>query len=296
MRIFVLLLFCLFNSAAQALPSGFERVSGFESFAPFHGGPNCFNLALVLNHILPSLRFSSPDEIGFYINSPLCRKLQDGEPRRYGDIGLIYLSSKKPIEEYHGFIYINENLAYSKNGDGIFKPSSYLLQSLENVYNTYDVPLTSECRQNQLKIPSRCGQAASFHRCESMQNYLSRKPKLSMPIQKINKAVLNFEKDLESFAIYDKQISWSAQKSIKHASKEFSKYLKNSRNEKLPLDCHGQFILGVLQMHFEGISEQLAYSTIFINDYKILSDQLKQTAQDAQIFIQTHVATGTCQG
>ena len=84
---------------------------------PEVAGPNCWNFALALRGLLPSLRFTSDDEFTFYLRPPLCRPFRNDEKRLPGDIGAIrrktvdgdsqgqrirYNSAAKPIKSRDG--------------------------------------------------------------------------------------------------------------------------------------------------------------------------------------------------
>jgi hypothetical protein len=123
----------------QCIP---DHVAEFQGVHPRFYGPNCWNLALVMKKILPNLRYTTPEEMAFYMRPPLCRQLKNDEKKIPGDLGAIRDVYEKNAIESHGFIYISENMAYSKNGYSNEQP--YSLQKLENVYKVYGVPNKSE--------------------------------------------------------------------------------------------------------------------------------------------------------
>ncbi len=71
-----------------------------------NGEANCYNGALVFNKIIPALRFSSPVEFGFYMNSKLCRKLNFDEKNITGDI-IEFLGG-------HASVYITDDVLFNK--------------------------------------------------------------------------------------------------------------------------------------------------------------------------------------
>lgn len=157
---------CVYN-ITNCIPS---HVAKYEGVNPQESGPNCWNMSLVFKEILPALRYSTPEEMSFYMNSPLCRMLKKDEKRVSGDIGAIRVINEGNFKEFHGFIYISDKIAYSKNG--FHKSSPYSLQSLDNVYSVYDVTEKSQCRANELNSSLDCDIATSFYRCISMKEYL----------------------------------------------------------------------------------------------------------------------------
>lgn len=110
-------------------------------------GPNCWNAALVVSGMLAAPRFTSPEEMSFWMDSPYCRVLGSGETPLPGDIIAV---RDRDGAEVHGFIHLTAELSFSKNY--LTAAAPYELQSPEAVYAEFPVP--QDCR--------RPGQAASF--------------------------------------------------------------------------------------------------------------------------------------
>ena len=154
-------------------------------------GPNCWNLALNISNILPALRYSSPEEMSFYMSSLLCRPLENGEQRQPGDIGAIRDVMFGGVLEAHGFVYITDNLVYSKNE--YFSSIGYELLGLDEVYTHFSVPINSECRQNQIDLNGTCERAVSFFRCNSFNQYLSSLSNLPNNFKLVFEGISRFE-------------------------------------------------------------------------------------------------------
>jgi hypothetical protein len=137
-----------------------------QSYSPPYHGPNCFNGALVVSGLMSNLRYTSGDEMHFWMTSPLCKERKAGEARQPGDV--IVISSKEK-RETHGFVHISENLSFSKNGSVDFP---YSLQSPQNVYEAYRVP--KEC-QNPV-AGQDCSAWSTAYSCISMDEYLVQHP------------------------------------------------------------------------------------------------------------------------
>jgi hypothetical protein len=88
------------------------EVISYSAKEAFVNGPNCWNLAMVMSGVLPALRYSTAEEMAFFMNSPLCRQLKPGEKKRPGDIGAIRTDDK----EFHGFMWVSDDIVFSKNG------------------------------------------------------------------------------------------------------------------------------------------------------------------------------------
>lgn len=236
-----------------------DHVVQYQGANPKIDGPNCWNLSLVMSKILPNLRYSSPEEMNFYMRPPLCRQLKDGEQREPGDVGAIREVSVAGATETHGFIYISEKLAYSKNG--MSRQAPYALQALENVFDVYDVPPKDVCRKNEINVASaQCGQAVSYFRCDSMENYLKKSKDVPEDIKKAYNGINAIDECMEHSAFSGKALSDEAQKNVLETSQALLTYLEKSKNSpevaKMPKE-EREFILGSLQLRLSAIADQM---------------------------------------
>jgi hypothetical protein len=146
---------------------------------PKISGPNCWNLALVMKGLVPALRYTSPNEMSYFMNSPLCKEVPANQPRQAGDVGAIRSKGPYGKDEVHGFIYVSDKLAYSKNG--FSRESPYALQSVDNVYKVYgvrpDAPYAPSNNANSKSMASSGeGQMnVQVYRCRSAKDYLKQK-------------------------------------------------------------------------------------------------------------------------
>jgi len=122
-----------------------EHVRRYQSLSSGTNGPNCFNLALVMGGLVPMLRATSNEEWEFYLNSPMCSALPEGEAPQAGDLGAIASRNTSNTNAIHGFMYVSDRMVFSKNGTELRSP--YALQTREAMENTYDVGRTpgGEC-------------------------------------------------------------------------------------------------------------------------------------------------------
>jgi hypothetical protein len=233
-----------------------NHVVKYQGINPEMGGPNCWNLALVMSDILPALRFSPPKEMTFYMQSPLCRSLKNGEERIPGDIGAIRNIGPNGLEEVHGFIYISDDIAYSKNGAN--KKTPYALQPLNTVYETYNVPDLAECKQNRTFPGEKCAQAMSFYRCMSMEEYLKKNPEVSIELQKGIKDLNNFESCLELHTISNAPLSKNIKNTLEDTMTVLGEYIKQEAAErKMINDPKYRFLLGSIKVRIDSIASQL---------------------------------------
>ncbi len=145
-----------------------EMVKMYHNKKSKISGPNCWNRALVFAKILPSLSYSTPEEMTHWIDSPLCQLREEGDAPQPGDI--IAIRGRRN-SEIHGFTYLTDDLSFSKNG--YHKSSAYAYQTLANVFRVYGV--RKEC-WNVPYTPSSGSCAykrGAFYNCQSLDNYLT---------------------------------------------------------------------------------------------------------------------------
>ncbi len=159
-------------------------------------GPNCWNSSLVSSGILPHLRYTSPEEMSFWLSSPLCQERKENEPVQPGDI--IAIRTGK-TEEVHGFINLTPELAFSKNGYA--QGTLYQLQSPNNVFAVYDVP--PNCRR-VYKAPTenlKCQNYANYFKCDSIDSYLMKHPWKNQDQKSTWDALSNMDCEISALAL-----------------------------------------------------------------------------------------------
>ena len=177
-----------------------DVVNEMEAVVPDYDGPNCWNAALVFARVVPYFRHSTEKEMKFWLGSPLCREISPSEDPRPGDIVEIRDSQGG---EVHGFIYLTSDLGLSKDGQKASSP--YYLQTLPEIFTSYDVP--KSCRRVNGAAP-RCSNYANYFSCESYRDYLKNFPE-PLPDQFLNleKQVTVLEKKVSQLALYGKHSS-----------------------------------------------------------------------------------------
>lgn len=265
----------------DCLPAHLIKYAGVS---PRYNGPNCWNLALVMKNILPALRHTTSDEMAFYMSSPLCRQIKNGEPKIPGDVGAIRKTSGVDQGEYHGFIYISDDIVYSKNG--ITKANPYMLLSTDIMMNVYSVPKYSKCRQNEIDPNANCDFATSYFRCMSMEEYLA-KQNTPKEIMTAIRDVDNFDKCLESTTLSDQPLSKRAEKNLFDSLNVISNYLYDETEKAKGSDLEDPkqiFMLASLNLKLNSIAMQLGgdnklgYGTAiqgFSEHIKALTEELK---------------------
>lgn len=144
-----------------------DILSEYEGVTSDFDGPNCWNASLVASKILPYPRYSTAEEMYFWLNSPLCHEVSRKSEMEPGDVIAIRDENN---EEYHAFIYISPDLAFSKNGN--FHREPYGLTPTKMVYQFYDV--FDECERtltNQTVQGEYCLKSAQIFRCQSWEDF-----------------------------------------------------------------------------------------------------------------------------
>jgi len=261
-----------------------DHVFKYQNSNPALSGPNCFNLALVMKNILPALRFSSASEMSFYMRPPLCRKLNNSEKINAGDVGAVRLQPQSGhIEELHGFIYVSDNLVYSKGGFN--RGFTFALQSTEEMFRIAPVANTRACRFNEPDEKGECLTKVLYFRCISMKEYLDAHPSIPTQIMSTLHHVSNFETCVQNWVIDGVKLSHAAKTGLIDTTKALVVYLNDqlrARRENVKLRDEDHFLLGSLQLRLRAIATQLEeggeLSTF--SDLQVLSDAVATALKD----------------
>jgi hypothetical protein len=135
-----------------------------DGLSPDVNGPNCWDTALAFSHMVPGLRYASAEELRFFMHPPFCRPLGLGEPYQPGDIVNIranYVTGED--EEYHAFIWISDQICFSKNG--LRHDAPMQLQSLSDVLTRYHVGQSPICRNGEGRGRGECPLYVEYFRC-----------------------------------------------------------------------------------------------------------------------------------
>jgi len=257
-----------------------DHVLKYQGVSPEKFGPNCWNLALVMKGILPALRYSTAEEMSFYMSSPLCRQLAPLEKRLPGDVGAVRNVGDQD-EEVHGFIYISEDLAYSKNGPE--EKSPFAVQSLQEVLKTYEVPNKNECRGNVANKNLNCGNALSVFRCKSLDSYLQETKGLPETLAKSIKNLDNVEKCVQQEVVEGSPLSDQSRKSLVDVANVLVSYLEDKRTSvKSNLSEEEKFTITALQLRLDALVNQFANNgdEDFAKEVSRFSNKLKYSARE----------------
>ncbi len=151
-----------------------QHVQKFHGKHPDFDGPNSWNLALVLAKLLPALRFTTPGEFAFYINSPLCRKLETDAPPQTGDIGTYRTQIENPEggeAELAAFIFVSPRLSYAKLGNKKQQPYQLIQTEILDA-NFKNLPEQMCQRLGANANLPECKGKTNFYRCTTLDLFM----------------------------------------------------------------------------------------------------------------------------
>ena len=135
-----------------------ERMLQLLNQKPQYFGPNCWNSVLYVNKATDHMRFVLLDEFQRTLPFLGCYK-KDVKELETGDI--VRLSDKNS-EEQHAFIYISENLSFTKNGPGT--KATYEIVNTESILKEYDVDM--KCLTAENRKSEKCLSKVSVYSCD----------------------------------------------------------------------------------------------------------------------------------
>ncbi|MEI8192180.1 MAG: hypothetical protein WCI75_20940, partial [candidate division NC10 bacterium] len=239
---------CLMDAEASAP----EIVRYLHGVHAGRWGPNCWNSVLVAAKILPALRFSPPEEMSFWMASPLCRMLGPEETPVPGDIVAIRAGEG---EEVHGFVYVTEELVFSKNQ--LTAASPYLLQDPELVFAEFPVP--AGCRKVSGAPSADCPAYANYFRCgtsagvEPVTPYASAERTVADAERSVSKLALTWKLDPSERSEKERTL----QKALEDARSVQDEASAQAQDPSLPE--HERLLWRALQLRIEGVAASLGW-------------------------------------
>lgn len=163
-KILVLLFAGLFSFGVAAEDVLINKVRSMEGMSVKHIGPNCFNSALHINGLNKYIRFTEDAEFTAIVNSGFCRRLVDGEARKFGDIMAIRMPfNDGSYMEKHAQIVVDAERSFSKNNSQMV--SKYETQDNAYLYEITGVEADS-CKGNNGTKNISCEAATDIYRCD----------------------------------------------------------------------------------------------------------------------------------
>jgi hypothetical protein len=237
-------------------------------------GPNCWNLALVMAGILPAVRYSTPEEMGFFLNSPLCHRIGATEHKKPGDIGALRTNSS----QVHAFMWISEDLVFSKNGPEAESLSQ--IQSAGKMAIGYRSLQTQKCRDDK---NVDCELQLETLRCRSLEDYL-KDPETMLP-KKVLESFVRLEhvdKCLSNYSFNPALYSGSAKKNLIQniqmlaavfESEEFQKNLETMPAEKR------KFVRETLTVRLNSMNQQMSMNGPVCANCRWVGKEIRDAAQ-----------------
>ncbi len=183
-------------------------VKNYQDINAGRWGPNCWNTVLLASKILPVARFSPPEEMNFWMTSPLCKEVHESEMPQPGDIAAIRDSN---LNEVHASVFITEELSFSKNA--LTTLASYQLQSSIGIFSIFPVQFTCRHRNGN---PSDCPTYVNYYRCSSFADY-TKNQNLTLSDRYLQLEALVLEQELMVSKII---FEWKTNPDLQHASPE----------------------------------------------------------------------------
>jgi hypothetical protein len=151
-----------------------------------HDGPNCWGTAMSFKDLSPTPRFIWPEEMQYWMDSPLCRKLDVNEARMPGDLINVYAPENLSAEErnqkdvgikfleilypnkltkapdigigytgyqrlLHSVTYVSDKLAFGK--DSPSQLDRFYFHPMEEVYGRPRSSEDKDCQEDQSRTP-----------------------------------------------------------------------------------------------------------------------------------------------
>lgn len=253
---------CL-QGAPECLISHANKFNGVNSKLD---GPNCWNTTLVASGILSSRRYVNDKEFIFYMNSPLCIKLNKSDKKITGDIGSIAFKSRfirgaEGID--HAFVKLNGDQILSKKNP--FKSTPISIIQFDDVLKDYELNKYDECYLDDSK--EECNIIISYYRCQSLNNYLSKEIDISSDIVALKSSLDNLESELEKL-VMDKILNFEKLQNLLLAL--HSKLDKIPLTNRSNLNEKNKILLSLFRVRIDSIIDQVR---ILKEDYPDFSQQ-----------------------
>lgn len=200
------------------------------------GGANCWNLALMMKGLLPAFRTVEDDEFAFYMRPPLCDKVPADKSPQPGDIGSLQWDGK----HIHAFMYISENLGYSKNDAGPMSPFEV-------------VPLRKDLRNRGVGLPN--GSTLTYFHCKTLKEWTDANPGLDKKLLAKLNEIGEAEQCLAGEFDRPGDLPDSTLNTVKDVSKALAVHLQ--QESRRPQSDENRVLLDALRFRLHGISQQL---------------------------------------
>ena len=154
---------------SKSLPVFAEKFHG-QSFKT--SWANCWGVALAAAGITPTITQTNQmaEDIDRWLNPQQCSPITSGSSPQPGDIGRLILKERSGSSngEIHGFIYINDEIVFSKNG--LHSSFKIEIQSAKKMFSeTIAQKYKLTCPHlNSSKPDKNCPYQVKFYRCQTL--------------------------------------------------------------------------------------------------------------------------------
>jgi len=243
------------SAVIDVTPNGF-KASICDIVPPFvrstHGlelqdhGPNCFGTSLHMNKIIPAARMAEDEEMEFWLNSPICREISNGEELTAGDIGVFRvwenelksdgtLLGKSYVQTDHAFIHVSEDLVFNKWG--IAKDFPFELLSSSSLFNGGMAggppSIPQKCR-GVIGASQECEVWINYYRCYPLSKYIDdHREKISEDYFEIARILNEIERDYENASFYGGE---HYKKLLSHDEKILVSFIESLFKKQIPVE------------------------------------------------------------
>jgi len=238
---------------------------------PPNDGPNCFNTTLVAPKILEHMRYSSSEELAWYLDSVLCKKVNESEMQP-GDPVVVFnhpILAPSSTVISHSYVYLTPNLSFQKTGY-MGKIAPFEFSNPQQISKEYEVTQSSSCNWITHSPPRKCKTWTVGYRCMSMDNYLSKGAESTTWIDTRNR-LLSTSCFLGNWVFQDSHIAQLPLYELTTQSLNVVRKLIQAELAKIkgndPEASRQRFLWQSLEYQVRGIYKQIEF-----NSYGIFSD------------------------
>jgi hypothetical protein len=138
--------------------------------------------------LVQSVRFVSKAEYWFWMDSPFCRRIPEGESLQPQDLGTLF---SRVGNATHSFVYLSDSLVFSKNSPDA--QHTYQIQLFEDMFHHHWRKQARHCLLKGNSPEKSCPAKLVFHRCRSLPaDFYTNDPE----VQRLHRQILPLEAEV----------------------------------------------------------------------------------------------------
>lgn len=259
LRFFIATLLLFVGKSAHSAVSSIEDlISSLNRLKPAYAGPNCFNLSLVANGLVPHLRYTSVAEFNLFINSSFCHSLEVGSIKQTADVGVVWSQAgSSPWQPEHAFVMIDENKIFHKPGQG--KTKAYTISTVGQAESEYSTIIANDCESKHIDA-SECRYETKFYRCDAGSTFEDRIKSAPLEVGELFSKISKFEEALQRKLMEGAPLGILSKTYFVETMKRLVEVLKQSEvisKANIMNKEDREFVFGLLFYRVNAIIEQL---------------------------------------